>query len=288
MGATQAILYLRGEYTYLTGSVEQAMKWLGQALAARGLPPFPIELHMGSGAYVCGEETALIESLEGRRGEARNRPPYPVVAGFHNHPTAVNNVETFCWVPAILFRGTDWFRDFGTAQSTGLKLFSVSGDCDHPGIYELPLGTTVQELLSLVGGQRAKAVQIGGAAGRCVPAVDFDSPLSYEGLSTGGSVIVFRPERDMLEVAENFLTFFCDESCGQCTPCRNGTAQLLEGIKRLQAGNCSSEELLRLCHLGATIQAASKCGLGQSSPNAFLSIVKSFRREILGGAWPRS
>ncbi len=237
---------------------------------------------MGAGAYVCGEETALIESLEGQRGEPRNRPPFPIDTGYLGNPTIVNNVETFAWVVCILAKGAKWFKDIGTVKSTGLKLFSVSGDCRQPGVYEFPMGITVDELLKRVGGEGAKAVQVGGAAGQCVPAAQFERTIAFEDVPTGGSIIIFGPHRDMLRVAENFLEFFADESCGQCTPCRQGTPKLIEGVKMLQQGHCSMHYLAELRSLGETMQVASKCGLGQMAPNAFLSIVEHFQDEILG------
>ena len=290
IGAARGIVYLRGEYAYLRQPLEDA---LARRRGAGRLGPgvlggefgFEIEIRMGSGAYVCGEETALIESLEGHRGEPRNRPPFPVDAGYLGRPTIVNNVETFACVTAIMARGAAWFAGIGTEKSTGPKLFSVSGDCARPGVYEFSLGLTVAELLREVGGEDAKAVQVGGASGRCVPAAEFSSTICYEGISTGGSVIVFGPQRDMLHVARNFMEFFVEESCGQCTPCREGNAKLLEGIEMLADGRCSAAYLAELTQLGEVMQLASKCGLGQSSPNAFLSIVQHFRDEIMGRAY---
>lgn len=288
VNATSGIIYLRGEYTYLCESLEAQLQdlrekgMLGKNAAGVKDFNFDIEIRMGSGAYVCGEETALIESLEGHRGEPRNRPPYPVNTGFNGHPTAVNNVESLAWVSCILSKGSEWFRQHGTESSTGLKLFSVSGDCDKPSVYELPLGITVAELLAEVGGSNAKAVQIGGASGRCVPAVEFDRKIAYEDIPTGGSVIVFGPGRDMLDVAQNFLEFMVEESCGQCTPCRYGNPTLLEGVNMLRDGRCSAGYLKELVSLGETMQIASKCGLGQSSANAFLSIIQHFKEEIMG------
>jgi [NiFe] hydrogenase diaphorase moiety large subunit len=288
IGARQGIVYLRAEYTYLRGHLEAVLQrrrqqqLLGRNIAGTEGFDFDIEIHMGAGSYVCGEETALIESLEGHRGEPRNRPPFPIDTGYLGHPTIVNNVETFAWVVCILARGAEWFKSHGTAKSTGQKLFSVSGDCARPGVYEFPLGITVAELLRHVGGENAKAVQVGGASGQCVPAAHFDRTIAFEDIPTGGSIIVFGPGRDMLKVAENFLEFFIDESCGQCTPCREGTPKLLEGIKMLQHGQCSMAYLRELCALGETMQLASKCGLGQSAPNAFVSIVDHFRDELMG------
>jgi [NiFe] hydrogenase diaphorase moiety large subunit len=196
----------------------------------------------------------------------------------------VNNVETLAWAPCILAKGAEWFAGKGTSKSPGLKIFSISGDVERPGVYEFPLGIKVSQLLKEVGGEGAKAVQIGGAAGQCVPASQFDRAIAFEDVATGGSVIVFGPQRDMLHVAENFLDFFLDESCGQCTPCREGNVKLLEGVKMLQEGRCSTRYLRELVALGETMQLASKCGLGQSSPNAFISIVKNFQDEIMGRA----
>jgi len=227
IGATKGILYLRGEYTYLRASLEDVLRkrreanLLGDKILGSDLS-FDIDIHMGAGAYVCGEETALIESLEGHRGEPRNRPPFPVDTGFQGKPTVVNNVETFVCAAAILGKGAAWFSAIGTEKSSGPKLFSVSGDCDRPGVYEFPLGVTIEQLLDVVGGNNAKAVQVGGASGQCIPAGQFDRAICFEDVSTGGSVIVFGPQRDMLHIAKNFMEFFVEESCGQCTPCREG------------------------------------------------------------------
>ncbi|HNQ21586.1 MAG TPA: NADH-ubiquinone oxidoreductase-F iron-sulfur binding region domain-containing protein [Phycisphaerae bacterium] len=288
IGATKGILYLRGEYAYLRPHLEDALaRRRQQGLLGPGITgtkgfQFDIEMRMGSGAYVCGEETALIESLEGHRGEPRNRPPFPVDTGFFRQPTIVNNVETLAWVTCILAKGAEWFKGFGTDKSAGLKLFSVSGDCARPGVYEFPLGITVTALLKEVGGEGAKAVQIGGASGHCVPASQFGRKIAFEDVSTGGSIIIFGPQRDMLAIAHNFLDFFVEESCGQCTPCRMGNVKLREGVELLEQGKCSMAYLRELCALGETMQLASKCGLGQSSPNAFLSIVSNFKDEIMG------
>jgi [NiFe] hydrogenase diaphorase moiety large subunit len=293
IGAAHGIVYLRAEYTYLRPHLESVLQrrrdqgLLGPAVAGQEGFAFDIAIRMGSGAYVCGEETALIESLEGQRGEPRNRPPFPIDTGFTGNPTIVNNVETFAWVTCVLAKGPEWFRSIGTEKSTGRKLFSVSGDCARPGVYELPMGITVAELLWQVGGETAKAVQIGGAAGQCVPAAHFDRALAYEDIPTGGSVIVLGPQRDLLRVSRNFLEFFVEESCGQCTPCREGIPKLIEGVELLQQGRCSMDYLNELCALGETMQQASKCGLGQTAPNALLSIVEHFQDEILGRVGPK-
>ncbi len=288
IGSEKGVIYLRGEYSYLRNHLEYVLKTrretglLGENIFGRKGLNFDVEIRMGVGAYVCGEETCLIESLEGYRGEARNRPPFPVNAGFMGNSTIVNNVETFAWVTSIADKGVDWFKNIGTDKSSGLKLFSVSGDCEKPGIYEFPMGITIEELLKTVGAENTKAVQVGGASGCCIPAAEFNRTLAFEDCSTGGSIIVFGQHRDMLEVAENFLDFFAEESCGQCTPCREGNVKLLEGVKLLREGKCPMRYLQELCSLGETMQLASKCGLGQSSPNAFLSIVKNFKSEIMG------
>ena len=293
VGAQEGILFLRGEYTYLLKHLEsvlarrRAEHLLGKNILGSGLN-FDIRIFMGAGAYICGEETALIEALEGFRGEPRNRPPFPVNTGYKGCPSVVNNVETLAVAACILQKGADWWKAMGTEKSTGLKIFSVSGDCAKPGIYELPLGITVRELLERVEGLGAKAVQIGGASGTCVPASEFDRKIAFEDVATGGSIIVFGPQRDMLHVLHNFLEFFVDESCGQCTPCRLGNRKLLEGIEMLREGRCSMSYLNELCALGETMQIASKCGLGQSSPNAFLSVVKHFRDEIMGRTAPHA
>jgi [NiFe] hydrogenase diaphorase moiety large subunit len=288
IGAKSGIMYLRGEYQYLLQGLEEVLnqrrrsRLLGEDISGKKGFSFDIEIRLGSGAYVCGEETALIESLEGHRGEPRNRPPFPVNTGYLGCPTIVNNVETLALAARVMSEGAEWFKKFGTDKSTGSKLFSVSGDCASPGVYEFPMGLTIAQLLKEVGGEDAKAVQVGGASGHCVPAAQFGRALAFEDVPTGGSVIVIGKERDMLRVAKNFMEFFAEESCGQCTPCRYGTKVLLEGIEKLEEGTCSMAYLKELCSLGETMQLASKCGLGQSAPNAFLSIVANFKDEVLG------
>ena len=286
IGSHEGICYLRGEYVYLLADLEACLErrraagLLGPDVVGSGFA-FDITIHLGSGAYVCGEETALIESLEGRRGEPRNRPPFPVVSGFHGAPTVVNNVETFAWAAAILARGADWFAHIGTDRSTGPKLLSVSGDVQRPGVYEFPLGVSIAEVIEAAGGEGAKAAIVGGAAGTCVPARDFGRAISYEDVSTGGAVIVVGPWRDLLEVAENLQWFFVNESCGQCTPCRVGNVKLLDGIRQLRRGECTASHLDDLVALGKTMQIASKCGLGQAAPNVLLSILQHYRSEVM-------
>ncbi len=283
--ADKGYIYLRGEYNYLRNKLEKALdrmrqeNRLGINILGTGFN-FDIEIRMGSGAYVCGEESALIESLEGHRGEPRNRPPFPVNTGLNGNPTIVNNVETFATAPIIINRGAEWYSQIGTSKSKGTKLLSVSGDCAYPGVYELSFGTTIKELLELVGAEDTKAVQIGGAAGVCIPISEFERNISFEDLSTGGSVIVFNKDRDMLKVLKNFMEFFVEESCGQCTPCRIGNVKLLEGVEKIEKGECSISYVKELIELGKTMQLSSKCGLGQSSPNPFIAIVTHFETEI--------
>ncbi len=286
IGATLGVVYLRAEYTYLRPHLNEVIKErrsrgvLGRSIMGVDGFDFDVIIAMGAGAYVCGEETALIESLEGFRGEPRNRPPFPAVAGLLNNPTVVNNVETLASVAAIFAKGSDWFKAYGTDKSTGYKLFSVSGDCERPGVYEFPWGITIADLLEEVGGEGAKAVQIGGASGVCVPARDFARRLAFEDIPTGGSVMVIGPQRDILDVAENFLEFFVEESCGQCTPCRLGNPQLLKAVRLLKESACPPQFLAEVKELGQTMMVASKCGLGQTSPSALLSILEGFEDEI--------
>jgi [NiFe] hydrogenase diaphorase moiety large subunit len=293
IGASKGFIYLRGEYKYLVRSIQDRIAKLRDiAMAVPGRSYFlDIQIRLGSGAYVCGEETALIESLESRRGEPRNKPPFPTECGFMGGPTVVNNVETLSLVPHILLNGPEWLQQLGTTASAGSKLFSVSGDCRYPGIYEFEFGVTIRQLLEEVGaGTDTKAVQIGGASGYCASADDFDKPLCFEGIPTGGSIIVFNASRDMFRVLKNFVEFFQEESCGQCVPCREGCSRMLEGIQKFEEGRGSSRIINDLLELSETMSLASKCGFGQSVPNSFRTIVSKFRDEILsagGGPWQR-
>jgi [NiFe] hydrogenase diaphorase moiety large subunit len=286
IGARTGIVYLRGEYEYMLEHLENYLtkmredNLLGNKILGKSGFDFDISIRLGAGAYVCGEETALIESLQGDRGEPRNRPPYPVNTGYMGYPTAVNNVETLASVPHIVTKGGEWFKKFGTNKSTGSKLFSVSGDCNKPGVYELPWGTSLKQLLKIVDAVNTKAVQVGGASGTCIPKSGFDRTLAYEDAATGGSIIVFNESRSMLKVLKNFLEFFVEESCGQCTPCRIGNVKLLEGIEKIEKGEYTFSYINTLKDLGRTMQVASKCGLGQSSPNSFISILENFKDEI--------
>ena len=285
IGAQKGILYLRGEYRYLLKKLEDYLEnmrrdnQLGKNILGKEFS-FDIEIRLGSGAYVCGEETALIESLEGNRGEARNRPPFPVNTGYLGHPTIVNNVETFTSASIIVSNGAEWFKTHGTAKSTGTKLLSISGDCEFPGVYEIHFGTKITDILEMVKAKNTKAVQIGGASGICIPKADFERNISFEDVPTGGSMMIFNEDRDMLHVLKNFMEFFVEESCGQCTPCRIGNKKLLEGVEMIEEGNCKLSYVKELVDLGKSMQVASKCGLGQSSPNPFISILSHFENEI--------
>ena len=285
IGSDKGFLYLRGEYRYLYQKLIDILEDLrqknriGKNILGSSFS-FDIEIRLGSGAYVCGEETALIESLEGNRGEARNRPPFPVNTGYLGKPTIVNNVETFADAYLIMSNGSSWFQKYGTNKSTGMKLLSISGDCKTPGIYEVPFGITIKQMLDLCGAENTKAVQIGGASGICVPKEQFDRTISFEDVPTGGSIMIFNDSRDMLKILKNYMEFFVEESCGQCSPCRIGNKKLLEGIEKIEEGTCSLSYVQELIQLGSTMQVASKCGLGQSSPNAFISILTQYENEI--------
>ena len=285
IGAKQGFLYLRGEYKSFLGILEKKLEEmrkdgvLGTDIMGKKGFSFDIEIRMGSGAYVCGEETALIESIEGNRGEPRNRPPFPANTGYNGYPTVVNNVETFAVVTHILVKGAEWFKSIGTEKSAGSKLLSISGDCKKPGVYEIPFGTSIKEILKMADAKDTKAVQVGGASGVCIAKSRFDRKIAYEDISTGGSFIIFNQSRNIIDAAKNFLQFFEEESCGQCTPCREGIPVLLEGVERLKAGECTQVYLKELLSLSETMQLASKCGLGQSAPNMFISVIDNFKKE---------
>jgi [NiFe] hydrogenase diaphorase moiety large subunit len=283
IGAECGILYLRGEYAYLRPFLGEVLNKRRQAgllgkdvLGKQGFD-FDIRIQMGAGAYICGEETALISSCEGLRGDPKNRPPFPAQKGYEEKPTVVNNVETFCCVARILDKGPGWFAQIGSKGSPGTKLLSVSGDCRRPGVYELPFGLRVRELLERAGAEDAAAVQIGGPSGQMIGRDDFERSICYDDLATGGSVMIFGPDRDVLQVAEKFMEFFVEESCGYCTPCRVGNVLLLEKLQDILAGRGAVEDFEYLQSLGETVKTASRCGLGQTSPNPILSTLKNFR-----------
>ncbi len=285
VGAAEGIVYLRGEYVYLLPFLEKILDerrevgLLGRSIQGKQGFDFDIRIQMGAGAYICGEETALLSSCEGKRGDPKNRPPFPAQSGYLGRPTVINNVETFCCVARILENGPGWFSSIGTNDSTGTKLYSVSGDCDRPGIYELPFGVKVNELLSMVGAHETAAVQVGGASGQMIAPGDFGRSLRFDDLATGGAIMVFDHRRDVLRVAEAFMEFFCEESCGYCTPCRVGNRLLHERLGKVIGGQASPEDLAYLQGLAETIKATSRCGLGQTSPQPVLTTLRSFRSE---------
>ncbi len=281
IGAKTGYVYLRGEYKFLVPKLEEKLAEFHQMMKEMG-HKFEIILRLGSGAYICGEESALFESIEGKRGEPRNKPPYPTKSGLFNMPTSINNVETLVYTVMIQKYGAAHFRDLGTKDSRGSKVFSVSGDTPKAGIYELELGMTVQEFVDLFGDGDTKTVQVGGAAGFCVPRKKFEETIiGFEGVPTGGSMKLFNSSRSMYNVLHNYLDFFTEESCGQCTPCRVGCQQLLKGVEAVKRGEKSSKYLEELVKLAVTMKLASKCGLGQSVGNAFSSIVENFKEEII-------
>jgi len=283
VGATQGIIYLRGEYAFLKPAIWRAIgdmrarKLLGKNILGRAGFDFELRIQLGAGAYVCGEESALISSLEGRYGVPRDRPPFPVEKGYLGLPTVVNNVETFCCAARIAENGAGWFTGFGLGESTGTKLLSVSGDCQRPGIYEEPLGVTVRDFLGEIGGELAQAVLVGGPSGSFVPPASFGRKLGFDDLPTGGSMMVFGPGRDLLEVVANFMHFFVEESCGWCTPCRVGNVLIRERLERIRLGQGLPEDLSYLEELCTTVSRMSRCGLGQTSPNPVSSTLSSFR-----------
>ncbi len=280
VNANHGFIYLRGEYNYLLPELKTILQEYNSLLKKMKIKFF-IEIRSGSGAYVCGEETSLLESLEGKRGEARNKPPYPVHEGFLGKPTIVNNVETLVYATHILLDGPETFHQMGTDSSRGAKIFCVSGDTPVPGIYELELGMNLEDFVSLFGDRDTKAVQIGGSSGYCVPRKDFkDTIIGFEGIPTGGSMMLYNSTRSMYNVLHNYLEFFAEESCGQCTPCRVGCQQLLSGIEQIKKGGKSTGYISRLQQLARTMSIASKCGLGQSVCHPFESITTNFREEI--------
>jgi len=282
LGARHGLVYLRGEYAYLWDSLQEVLKTrrrlglLGKNIGGQQQFDFDIRIQLGAGAYICGEESALLESLEGKRGAPRDRPPFPTERGYLRQPTAIDNVETFACAARIMEKGAAWFAGFGTTQSTGTKLMSVSGDCAHPGVYEVPFGITLSELLDLVGAPDAQYVQMSGPSGQSVAPKDFGRSLAYEDLSTGGSTMVFGPGRDVLEIALQFADFFVAESCGWCTPCRVGTTLLKQGMEKVVAGRATLADVAQLESLGNTVMRMSRCGLGQSAPNPILTTMRSF------------
>jgi len=285
IGAQQGIVYLRAEYAYLLEMLENVLDkrrkngMLGKSVLGKKEFDFDINIQLGAGAYVCGEETALISSCEGTRGDPKNRPPFPAQKGYMGHPTCVNNVETYVAAVRLMDMGAAWFTSIGSKGSSGTKLLSISGDCHSPGVYEYPFGITIEQLLKDVGAENAKAVQIGGASGQMIGKEDYKRTICYDDLATGGSIMIFGAERDILDVVKHFMEFFVEESCGYCTPCRVGNVLLKGYLERIMAGNAEESDLEIMKSLGNTVKVTSRCGLGQTSPNPILTTLDKFYPE---------
>ena len=283
VGARKGYLYLRGEYRYLLEPLNEVLArrrnltLLGNNILGRPGFAFDIEVHLGAGAYVCGEESALIESLEGKRGVPRNRPPYPVTNGFLDKPTVVNNVETYAAAALIAAKGADWYRAVGTAKSAGSKLLSVSGDVARPGVYEYPFGVSVRQVLADAGAADTQAVQISGPSGICIADDEFDRRIAFEDIPTAGAFMVFDRSRDMFDMARNFAQFFAHESCGFCTPCRVGTSLLRNLMDKIGEGHGTQADINEIFRLSRLLQVASHCGLGHTAPNPLLDTLEKFR-----------
>jgi [NiFe] hydrogenase diaphorase moiety large subunit len=282
-GANRGFLYLRGEYRYLRARLEgmlQRMRsqgLLGPNILGETGFDFDIEIHLGAGAYVCGEETALIESLEGKRGTPRIRPPFPVTHGYLGRPTVVNNVETLAKTTLIALEGGTAFAATGTAQSTGTKLLSVSGDCAFPGIYEYPFGVRIDRVLEDCGAGDAHMVQVGGASGVSIAGYEFSRTIAFEDVPSAGAFMVFDSSRDPFEVAHNFVDFFTHESCGFCTPCRIGTSLLKGYMDKLARGYGAKKDLADIEWINRLLRNTSHCGLGSTAPNPVVDTLNKFR-----------
>ena len=297
IGANQGYIYVRAEYPIAVKRLEIAIGQarenglLGKNILGTGFD-FDIELRLGAGAFVCGEETALMTSIEGHRGEPRPRPPFPAVKGLFERPTVLNNVETYANIPQIILKGADWFASMGTEKSKGTKVFALGGKIHNTGLVEVPMGTTLREIVEEIGGgipngKKFKAAQTGGPSGGCIPAslidipVDYDNLISIGSMMGSGGLIVMDEDTCMVDIAKFFLEFTVDESCGKCTPCRIGTKRLLEMLDKITKGKGTMEDLDKMEELCYHIKANSLCGLGQSAPNPVLSTLKYFRDEYV-------
>ncbi len=297
IGSNQGYVYVRAEYPVaverLGIAINQAreMGVLGKNIFGTGFD-FDVDIRLGAGAFVCGEETALIASIEGERGMPRSKPPFPAVRGLWGKPTNVNNVETFANVPVVYLKGADWFKSIGTEKSSGTKVFALGGKIANTGLLEVPMGTTLREVIFDIGGgipnrRKFKAVQTGGPSGGCITEKDLDTPIDFDNLIALGSMmgsggmIVMDEDNCMVDVARFYLDFTVDESCGKCTPCREGTKRMLDILDKICAGEGTLEDLDRLESLGTMIKETSLCGLGQTAPNPVLSTLKHFREEYL-------
>jgi [NiFe] hydrogenase diaphorase moiety large subunit len=283
IGARQGLVYLRGEYRFLLDALEATLKrrraagLLGTKIQGHEGFDFDIHIHVGAGAYVCGEESSLIESLEGKRGTPRIRPPFPVERGYLGLPTIVNNVETFCAAAQVALQGGAWWAGIGTAKSTGTKIHSVSGDCERPGLYEYPFGTRIGRILEDCGAKDTQAVQVGGPSGTCLSAFEFGRRIAFEDVPTAGAFMVFDRSRDMFEVARGFAHFFAHESCGFCTPCRVGTALVVKRMDKLAAGHGSRHDIDVLFELDKLMHTTTHCGLGATACNPLRDTILKFR-----------
>ncbi len=297
IGADQGYVYVRAEYPIavkrLQIAIEQAREYglLGEDIFGTGFK-FDLDIRLGAGAFVCGEETALMTSIEGKRGEPRPRPPFPAVKGLFEKPTILNNVETYANIPQIILNGAEWFSSMGTEKSKGTKVFALGGKIKNTGLVEVPMGTTLRQIIEEIGGgipngKKFKAAQTGGPSGGCIPAHLIDTPIDYDNLLEIGSMmgsgglIVMDEDNCMVDIARFFLDFTVDESCGKCTPCRVGTKRLLEILDKIISGNGEMEDLDRLEELANYIKSASLCGLGQTAPNPVLSTLRYFRDEYI-------
>ena len=297
IGASQGYVYVRAEYPIAVNrlqiAINQAREYglLGKNIFDSGFD-FDLDIRLGAGAFVCGEETALMTSIEGKRGEPRPRPPFPAIKGLFDKPTVLNNVETYANIPQIILKGADWFSSMGTEKSKGTKVFALGGKIKNTGLVEVPMGTTLRHIIEEIGGgipggKKFKAAQTGGPSGGCIPAHLIDTPIDYDNLLEIGSMmgsgglIVMDEDNCMVDIARFFLDFTVDESCGKCTPCRVGTKRLLEILDKIIAGKGELEDLDRLEELSNYIKSASLCGLGQTAPNPVLSTLRYFREEYI-------
>ena len=297
IGADEGYIYVRAEYPIavrrLKIAIEEAHNYglLGENIFETGFN-FDVHIRLGAGAFVCGEETALLTSIEGKRGEPRHRPPFPAVKGLFGQPTIITNVETYANIPQIILKGADWFASMGTEKSKGTKVFALGGKITNTGLVEIPMGTTLREIIEEIGGgipngKKFKAAQTGGPSGGCIPASLIDTPIDYDNLIAIGSMmgsgglIVMDEDTCMVDIAKFFLEFTVDESCGKCAPCRIGTMRLLEILEKITSGNGEMEDIDRLEELCNYIKSASLCGLGQTAPNPVLSTLRYFRDEYV-------
>ena len=282
LGSDSGIVYLRGEYSYLRPFLESVLEdrrqqgWLGKAIGGKQGLDFDIRIQLGAGAYVCGEETALISSCEGLRGDPKNRPPFPAQKGYRGCPTIVNNVETFSAVSRIMEKGAEWFAAMGSERTTGTKLLSICGDCRKAGVYEVPFGITAQELLDMAEAENPGAMLIGGPSRQMIGPERFGGQICYDDLATGGAILIFNRARNKLEIAERYLDFFIEESCGHCTPCRVGLVLLKQAVHKVVSGEGEPADLDYMRRLANVIVQTSRCGLGQAAPNPVLGALQTF------------